>query len=606
MVDLVRDSRWGRVMESIGGEDPYLGQVFARAMIKAQKDIKTEKTKEMISCVKHFAAYGAVEAGRDYNTVDMSQREFRQYYLPAYKEAIDSGAEMIMTSFNIVNGIPATVNKWLLKDLLRNELGFKGIVISDYSAIEETIKHGVSKDKKDAAYKAITAGVDIDMMSNVYAGNLKQLVEEKLVSEELIDDAVLRVLRLKNSLGLFEDPYKNIDNREENDLLSNKENLELARKLTTKTIVLLKNENNILPLNHKQKIALIGPYADNIAILGSWSMFSDKSKITTLKEAFEAKIGKENVIYAKGSEILEEREINQILQSDGGTMIHTENEEEKLTQYLKEAKEAAKQADVIVLAIGEHYRQSGEACSRANIDISNIQKRLVNELAKLNKKIVAIMFNGRPIVLRDISEKVNGLLEAWFPGTEGANAITDIIFGDANPSAKLTMSFPQATGQCPIYYNHYNTGRPHESNVRYVSRYQDIPTESYYPFGYGLSYSKFIYSCLNLSNKVLTKNSKIKVSVKIKNDSNRIGEEIVQLYIQDLVAKVVRPVKELKAFQKVVILPKQEKEVTFEISEDMLKFWDENLRYDSENGDFKVYIVTNSEDTLFDIFSLKK
>lgn len=592
--------------ESIGGEDPYLGQVFARAMIKAQKDIKTEKTKEMISCVKHFAAYGAVEAGRDYNTVDMSQREFRQYYLPAYKEAIDSGAEMIMTSFNIVNGIPATVNKWLLKDLLRNELGFKGIVISDYSAIEETIKHGVSKDKKDAAYKAITAGVDIDMMSNVYAGNLKQLVEEKLVSEELIDDAVLRVLRLKNSLGLFEDPYKNIDNREENDLLSNKENLELARKLTTKTIVLLKNENNILPLNHKQKIALIGPYADNIAILGSWSMFSDKSKITTLKEAFEAKIGKENVIYAKGSEILEEREINQILQSDGGTMIHTENEEEKLTQYLKEAKEAAKQADVIVLAIGEHYRQSGEACSRANIDISNIQKRLVNELAKLNKKIVAIMFNGRPIVLRDISEKVNGLLEAWFPGTEGANAIADIIFGYANPSAKLTMSFPQATGQCPIYYNHYNTGRPHESNVRYVSRYQDIPTESYYPFGYGLSYSKFIYSCLNLSNKVLTKDSKIKVSVKIKNDSNRIGEEIVQLYIQDLVAKVVRPVKELKAFQKVIILPKQEKKVTFEISEDMLKFWDENLRYDSENGNFKVYIGTNSEDTLFDTFSLKK
>lgn len=606
MVDLVRDSRWGRVMESIGGEDPYLGQVFARAMIKAQKDIKTEKTKEMISCVKHFAAYGAVEAGRDYNTVDMSQREFRQYYLPAYKEAIDSGAEMIMTSFNIVNGIPATVNKWLLKDLLRNELGFKGIVISDYSAIEETIKHGVSEDKKDAAYKAITAGVDIDMMSNVYAGNLKQLVEEKLVSEELIDDAVLRVLRLKNSLGLFENPYKNIDNREENDLLSNKENLELARRLTTKTIVLLKNENNILPLNHKQKIALIGPYADNIAILGSWSMFSDKSKITTLKEAFEAKIGKENVIYAKGSEILEEREINQILQSDGGTMIHTENEEEKLTQYLKEAKEAAKQADVIVLAIGEHYRQSGEACSRANIDISNIQKRLVNELAKLNKKIVAIMFNGRPIVLRDISEKVNGLLEAWFPGTEGANAIADIIFGYANPSAKLTMSFPQATGQCPIYYNHYNTGRPHESNVRYVSRYQDIPTESYYPFGYGLSYSKFIYSCLNLSNKVLTKDSKIKVSVKIKNDSNRIGEEIVQLYIQDLVAKVVRPVKELKAFQKVIILPKQEKKVTFEISEDMLKFWDENLRYDSENGDFKVYIGTNSEDTLFDIFSLKK
>ena len=435
MVDLVRDSRWGRVMEAIGGEDPYLGEVYAKAMVKSHKE-------GIVSCVKHFAAYGAVEAGRDYNTVDMSQREFRQYYLPAYKKAIDSGAQMIMTSFNIVNGIPATVNKWLLKDLLRKELGFEGIVISDYSAIEETIAHGVSKDKKEAAYKAITAGVDIDMMSNVYANNLKQLVEENVISEKLIDEVVLRILKLKNKLGLFEDPYKNLDTEKEEKFLSNKENLEKARKLTAKTFVLLKNENQLLPLKTNQKIALIGPYADNIAILGSWSMFSDKSKITTLKEAFEAKIGKENVIYAKGSEILEEKEINQILQADGGNTIHIENEKEKLENYIEEAIQAAKQANIIVLAIGEHYRQSGEACSRANIEISNIQKRLLNELSKLNKKIVTILFNGRPIVLKDIAKQVDSLLEVWFPGTEGANAIVDVVFGEVNPSGKLTMSFP--------------------------------------------------------------------------------------------------------------------------------------------------------------------
>lgn len=587
-------------MESIGGEDPYLGQVFAKSMIKAHEE------EGIISCVKHFAAYGAVEAGRDYNTVDMSQREFRQYYMPAYKEAIDSGAEMVMTSFNIVNGIPATVNKWLLRDLLRKEFEFKGIVISDYSAIEETIEHGVSKDKKDAAYKAITAGVDIDMMSNTYSNNLKQLVEEKMISEEIIDEAVLRILKLKNKLGLFENPYKNLDSDMEKRILLSEENLKKARELTAKTFVLLKNENNVLPLNKKEKVALIGPYADNIEILGSWSMFSDKSKITTLKEAFENKIGRENVSYAKGSEILEEKEINQILQADGRNIVHIENEEEMLESYIKEAIEVAKQADTIVLTIGEYYRQSGEACSRSNIEIPNIQKRLLKELSKLNKKIVAVIFNGRPIILKDIAERVDSILEVWLPGTEGANAIADVLFGDVNPTGKLTMSFPQVTGQCPIYYNHYNTGRPHRSNTRYVSRYQDIPTESYYPFGYGLSYSKFTYSSLKLSSKTLTEDSKIIVSVKIKNESDVVGEEVVQLYIQDLVATVVRPVKELKAFKKVLIQPNEEKEVTFEINEEMLKFWNENLEFNSEEGEFKVFIGTNSEDTLSDIFTLTK
>lgn len=602
MVDLVRDPRWGRVMESVGGEDPHLGEVFAKTMVEAYQGEDISKPGNAATCVKHFAAYGAVEGGRDYNTVDMSEREFRQYYLPAYQSAIENGAEMIMTSFNTINGIPASVNQWLLRDLLRKELGFKGIVISDYSAIEETINHGVSKDKKEAAYKAIMAGVDIDMMSNVYANHLKELVEEGKVPEKVLDESVLRVLELKNKLGLFENPYGNTNEEREKKILKSKENLECARKLTAQTFVLLKNEGKILPLKKNKKVALIGPYADNIAILGSWSMFSDKSKIPTLKETFENKIGAENVFYAKGSEILEEKEINQILSADGGKTVHIKNEKEREKELLKEAVEAAKKADIIVLAIGEHYRQSGEACSRANIEISQIQQNLLNELAKLNKKIVTILFNGRPLVLKDISKKVDALLEVWFPGTEGANAITDVIFGEVNPSGKLTMSFPQATGQCPIYYNHYNTGRPHVNNVRYVSRYQDIPTESYYPFGYGLSYSKFEYSDLKISSDKITKDSPITVKVKVKNNSNIPGKEVIQLYIQDLVGSIVRPVKELKAFKKEYFKEFEEKEITFKITVEMLKFWNEKLENKVESGKFKVFIGPNSEDTIEEEF----
>ncbi len=604
MVDLVRDSRWGRVMESIGGEDPYLGEVFAKTMIEAYQGDDIAKLGNAAACVKHFAAYGAVEGGRDYNTVDMSEREFRQYYLPAYQSAIENGAEMIMTSFNTINGVPATVNQWLLRDVLRKELGFKGIVISDYSAIEETIAHGVSKDKKEAAYKAIMAGVDIDMMSSVYANNLKELVEEGKVPEEILNESVLRVLTLKNKLGLFENPYGNINEEREKAILKSKENLEEARRTTAETLVLLKNEKQVLPLKKNSKIALIGPYGDNIAILGSWSMFSDKSKIQTLKEVFENRMGAQNVLYAKGSEILREKEFNQILSADGGNLIHIENEEQKEKELLEEAVRIAKQADIIVLAIGEHYRQSGEACSRANIEISEIQQNLLNELTKLNKKIVTILFNGRPLVLKEVAEKTDALLEVWFPGTEGANSIADVIFGDVNPSGKLTMSFPQATGQCPIYYNHYNTGRPHISNIRFASRYQDIPTESYYPFGYGLSYSKFEYSDLKLSSKKISKELPIIVSIKVKNNSSIAGKEVIQLYIQDLVASSVRPVKELKGFKKEYFEPLEEKEITFTITVDMLKFWSEKLEYKVEPGEFKVFIGKNARDTKEEIFEL--
>ncbi len=602
MVDLVRDPRWGRVMESVGGEDPYLGQVFAKTMIEAYQGEDISKLGNAAACVKHFAAYGAAEAGRDYNTVDMSEREFRQYYLPAYQSAIENGAEMIMTSFNTINGIPASANQWLLRELLRKELGFKGVVISDYSAIEETIAHGVSKDKKEAAYKAIMAGVDIDMMSNVYSNHLKELVEEGKVPETILDESVLRVLSLKNKLGLFENPYGNINEEREKKILKSQEHLDKARKLTAETFVLLKNDKQVLPLKKDSKIALIGPYADNIAILGSWSMFSDKAKIATLKETLEGKVGAKNVLCAKGSHILEEKDLNHILLEDGKTPIHTEDEKEKEKQMLQEAIEVAKKADVIVLAIGEHYRQSGEACSRANIEISQIQQNLLNELSKLNKKMVTILFNGRPLVLNHVAEKTDALLEVWFPGTEGANAITDVVFGDVNPSGKLTMSFPQATGQCPIYYNHYNTGRPHTRDFRYVSRYQDIPTESYYPFGYGLSYSKFEYSDLRISTNKMDENSSITVTVKVKNNSNVPGKEVIQLYVQDLVASVVRPTKELKGFKKEYFEAFEEKEITFEITPNLLKFWNEKLEYKAQNGEFKVFIGSNSENTMEAVF----
>lgn len=602
MVDLVRDPRWGRVMESVGGEDPYLGQVFAKTMIEAYQGEDISKLGNAVACVKHFAAYGAAEAGRDYNTVDMSEREFRQYYLPAYQSAIENGAEMIMTSFNTINGIPASANQWLLRNLLRKELGFKGVVISDYSAIEETIAHGVSKDKKEAAYKAIMAGIDIDMMSNVYSNHLKELVEEGKVPEAILDESVLRVLSLKNKLGLFENPYGNIDEEREKKILKSQEHLEKARKLTAETFVLLKNDKQVLPLKKEEKIALIGPYADNIAILGSWSIYSDKARIPTLKETFEKKVGPENVLCAKGSHILEEKDLNHILVEDGATPIHTENEKEQERQMLEEAIEVAKKADVIVLAIGEHYRQSGEACSRANIEISQIQQNLLNELRKLNKKIVTILFNGRPLVLNHVAENTDALLEVWFPGTEGANAITDVVFGDVNPSGKLTMSFPQATGQCPIYYNHYNTGRPHIKDIRFASRYQDIPTESYYPFGYGLSYSKFEYSDLRISSNKMKEDSSITVTVKVKNNSNVPGKEVIQLYIQDLVASVVRPTKELKGFKKEDFEAFEEKEITFEITPDMLKFWNEKLEYKVQTGEFKVFVGANSEDTMEEVF----
>ena len=598
MVDLSRDARWGRVMESIEGEDPYLGQVYAEAIVKAYQGEDISKLGNVASCVKHIAAYGAVESGRDYNTVDMSEREFRQYYLPAYKAAIESNAELIMTSFNILNGIPATINKWLINDLLRKELNFKGIVISDYGAIEETIAHGTAKDEKEAALKAITAGVDIDMMSKIYANYLKELCLENKEIEQKVDESVLRILNLKNKLGLFENPYGNSNIQKEKCYLINPENLKEAKKLSQETFVLLKNKNNILPLNKNKKIALIGPYADNSAITGSWSMFSDRNRNNTILDVFKKRVKNEDLLYSKGTEILRQEEINKILQADGLPLINIENEAQKEEVLIEEAKAIAKKSDIILLALGEHYKQSGEACSRSNISVPENQIKLINELHKLSKPMIMILFNGRPLQLNNIEDKLDAILEVWFPGTMGAEAITEVLYGDVNPSGKLTMSFPQNVGQCPIYYNHYNTGRPHIQNLRYVSRYQDIPTESFYPFGFGLSYCNFKYKNLMLDNEKIIENETITVTVDIENESDYEGYEVVQLYIQDLYASVVRPIKELKSFKKVYFKPHEIKQVKFEINIDMLKFWNKDLKYIAEEGEFSVYVGGNSKELL--------
>lgn len=604
MVDLVRDARWGRCFESVGGEDPFLAKIYAKIIVDEYQKKMNDNKLMQASCVKHFAAYGAVEAGREYNTVDMSKRELMEYYMPGYKSAIDSGAQMVMTSFNIINGIPATVNNWLLKDTLRKKWKFDGVIITDYTSMLECINHGIAKDEEDVAKKAIDAGVDIEMISTCYIDSLKKLVKENKISMAQIDEAVLRILNLKNKLGLFENPYGFADENMEKKYVFSLKNLEQATKLTEETIVLLKNKNNILPLNSNKRVALIGPYANNRAISSSWSIFVENENTKTLKEIFEKKLGKKNFEYSEGCKLLKKQELEQLLK------VQPEEIRNNMEQYedgdIQGVIEVANKADIIILAIGEHYLQTGEGCSRSNIEISKIQQNLLDELYKLNKPIVAVLFNGRPLQLNNIENKLDAIIEAWLPGTNGAEAIFNILYGKSNPSAKLTMSFPQNVGQCPIYYNHYNTGRPDKTGSRYESKYIDIPTESFYPFGYGLSYSKFVYSNLRLDTNILKRNSKIILKVNVKNDSSIAGKEVIQLYIQDLVGSVVRPVKELKAFKKEYFLPYEEKEIIFEINEEMLKFYNENLEYKAEPGMFKIFVGTNSVETINEVFNLIK
>lgn len=606
MTDLVRDARWGRVIESTGGEDPYLGALYAAEAIRGLQGEHLEPGNKVASCVKHFAAYGAAEAGREYNTVDLSERELRQYYLPPYRAAVQAGAALVMTSFNTVMGVPASGNKRLLYDLLREEWGYDGVVISDYASIKELTTHGVAADDTEAAYLAMDAGVDIDMMSDTYVKNLKKLVETDRISETQIEDAARRVLLLKNKLGLFEDPYWDVSETREKKVFCCQRHLSMARRSAAESFVLLKNENNLLPLAVSQKIALVGPYGDCRQICGGWNFFADMNKVVTLRAGMAKRAGK--LMVSEGCQMLRMQQANPILAAYGKQLIDMSPEEERRREraLLRGAVETVRQADVVVLALGESYLQSGEGGSRTDLGLPEQQLTLLEALHNLGKPLVVVIFCGHPVQIAPVAEKADALLIVWFPGTEGGNAIADVMYGDVNPSGKLVMSFPQNAGQCPVYYNHYNTGRPHIRDIRFASRYLNIPAEPYYPFGYGLSYARFAYSDLSLSSDTMEMDGTITAWVTVRNESDIPGTEIVQLYIRDVAASVVRPVKELKGFQKLRFAPGEEKLIRFAIMTDMLAFVDADLNTVCEPGEFRVYIGGNSVDCLDGTFVLKK
>ncbi|WP_409273515.1 glycoside hydrolase family 3 N-terminal domain-containing protein [Neobacillus sp. SCS-31] len=583
MVDLVRDPRWGRVMESTG-EDPYLNSLFARAFVRGfQGDNLANSHDHVAACVKHFAAYGAAEGGRDYNTVDMSERTLRETYLPAYKAALDEGCEMVMTSFNIVDGIPATGNKALMRGILRDEWGFDGVLISDWGAVREMINHGAAEDEAEAALKAIEAGVDIEMMTPCYVKNLKNLVADGKVSESLIDEAVLRILRLKDKLGLFENPYRGANEDREKEIVLSSAHRDFARKMAAKSCVLLKN-NGLLPLGRDKKIALIGPFAENGDILGPWSWHGSRELATTLAKGITGKID------------------SSLFSVSQGCGIETGTEDE-----LQQAIEAAQEAEIIILALGEKSEMSGEANCRADIRLPKVQRELVKELAKLGKPMAAVLFNGRPLDLDGVIDEAGAILEAWYPGTEGGAAIADLLYGDANPSGRLSMSFPHSVGQVPVYYNSFNTGRPKTSETdTYVSRYLDIPNSPRFPFGFGLSYANFDYSDGEISSATLMMDGSVTVSAKVTNNGPVSGEETVQLYIRDISGEIVRPVRELKGFKKIRLEPGQSENVEFTITEEMLRYYHSNLDYKSDAGQFNAYIGPNSRDGIELAFKLVK
>lgn len=604
MVDLVRDPRWGRVMESTG-EDPYLNGLFAEAMVQGLQGDDMSREGKVCACVKHFAGYGGATGGRDYNTVEVSENSFRNEYLPAYEKGIKAGAGMVMTSFNTVNGVPATINQWLMKKVLREEMGFDGVLISDFAAIYETIAHGCSEDAKDAAHKAALAGVDIDMMTECYRSELVRLVEDGTIPEALIDESVLRILTLKNKLGLFEDPYKGMGAEKEAQMQLTEAHRALARKAAAQTFVLLKNEGGLLPLSTEKKIAFIGPYTDSKCLISTWAISGDVKDCVTIREAAEEVFDSTKTTYVQGSAFMPQGYVFEGF-DQAGNVLPVEYTEAERTQMLQEAIEAAKQAEIVVMPIGEYYLQSGEATSRGDIRIPEPQLVLLREVAKVNANIVVVLFNGRPLDLREVEENAKAVLEVWLPGTEGGHAIVDALTGKVNPSGKLPMSFPYCVGQIPIYYNHLATGRPNDpqKKERYLSKYLDIPNEPLYPFGYGLSYTGFTISDVILSSDRLTENGEITASVCIQNTGVREGSDVLQLYIRDVTASVARPVKELKGIEKVSLKPGEKKEISFRITEEMLRFVRADGSYGSEPGKFRVWISDSSDSGVYQEFIL--
>ena len=604
MVDICRDPRWGRMAEG-GGEDPYLGSKISAAMVKGyQGDDLTDKN-TIMACVKHFALYGAPEAGRDYNTVDMSHLSMFNNYFPPYKAAIDAGVGSVMTSFNVVDGIPATGNKWLMTGVLRDRWGFDGFVVTDYTAISEMIAHGMG-DLQQVSAMSLSAGTDMDMVADGFLTTLEKSLKEGKVTMAEIDKACRRILEAKYKLGLFDDPYKYCDaSRVKKDIFT-AENRAVARKIATETFVLLKNENNLLPLQRKGKLALVGPLANTKANMpGTWSVAAASDKYNSLYESMKQSLaGKAEVLYAKGSNLMYDAQ-----REAEATMFGREMRDPRSAQeLLDEALSVASQADVIVAAVGESSEMSGESSSRTNLEMPDAQRDLLTALKKTGKPIVLVYFAGRSTVMTWEQENFPAILNVWFGGSEAADAICDVVFGDVSPSGKLTTTFPKNVGQIPLYYNHLNTGRPLEAGKwfsKFRSNYLDIDNDPLYPFGYGLSYTTFRYGDLQLSNNSMNEKGKITASVTVTNTGNYDADEIVQMYIRDMVGSVARPVKELKGFERIHLKKGESRTVSFDITAEQLKFYNSALNWVCEPGEFEVMVGGNSRDVQTKKFSLQ-
>ncbi len=569
MVDIARDPRWGRIAEG-AGEDPYLGAAIAAARVRGFQGSDLQSSTSLLACAKHFAAYGGAEGGRDYNTVDISERTLREIYLPPFKAAVDAGAGSLMCSFNEIAGIPSSANRMLLTDILRGEWKFNGFIVSDWNSIGELVPHGVAANLKDAAVLGLKAGVDMDMEADAYHDHLATVVKEGPVSEAELNEAVRRVLRAKFRLGLFDNPYRNCDtDREKRDILTSA-NREASRAMAQRSIVLLKNDDHLLPLRKSVKtIAIIGPLADDRKNpLGPWHTAGKPEDVISVLEGVKLKVGTTTrVVYARGCDV-------EKLARDG----------------FADALEVAREADVVIAVVGEAETMSGEASSRSHLGLPGSQEELVRALHATGKPVVVTLMNGRPLAIEWIARNVPAILETWFLGVESGTAIADVLFGDYNPSGKLTTSFPRTTGQVPIYYNHKNSGRPANDTLHFTSKYVDVENTPLFPFGYGLSYTSFAYSQLKLSSKTLKEGGSLAVNVIVKNTGNRFGEEIVQLYVRDEVASVTRPVRELKGFQKIALRAGESRRVQFTLTAEQLKFYDRDMKWMIEPGTLNVYV----------------
>lgn len=596
MVDICRDARWGRIAEG-SGEDPYLGSRIAEAMVRGYQGRDLAAGNTIMSCVKHYALYGAAEAGRDYNTTDMSRQRMYNDYFPPYKAAAKAGAGSFMASFNEVDGVPATANKWLMTDVLRKQWGFKGFVVTDYTGINEMVDHGIG-DLKTVSARALMAGIDMDMVGEGLLTTLQQSLKEGKVTQAQIDAACRRILEAKYKLGLFADPYKYCNEERAKTEVFTADHRRIARNTAAQSFVLMKNQGNILPLKKSGTIALVGPLADNKENMpGTWSVAANFQKATSVFTGLKEVVGDQvKILYAKGSNLDADAAFEERAGMFGKTLGRDNRPADVI---IKEALEIANQADVVVAALGESAEMSGESSSRSNIEIPKVQKDLLQALLKTGKPVVLVLFTGRPLAIPEENKTVPAILNVWFGGSEAGYAIADVLFGNVNPSGKLSTTWPQNVGQVPLFYAHKNTGRPLPDGKwfqKFRSNYMDVSNEPEFPFGFGLSYTDFTYSDITLSSNNLKGNQKLTASVTVTNSGKYDGKEVVQLYIRDVVGTVTRPVKELKGFQKVELKAGETKTISFIITPEDLKFYNYDLKYDWEPGEFQVMIGTNSRD----------